>query len=56
MGVQRKDDRHSADPVEAIKSLFDDTEDAERRESSARPRMKIVGDLRDSGRKKRDKA
>jgi hypothetical protein len=54
MSVQRKDDRHSDDPVKALKSLFDDTGGAaDTEEPKKGPQMKIVGDLRQSAKKKR---
>jgi hypothetical protein len=57
MSVQRKDDRHSNDPVTAIKSLFDEPDKAIKAEEdsgeSKRPQMRIVGDLRHSDKKRR---
>lgn len=59
MSVQRKDDRHSDDPVKALKSLFDDTGGAADTEEPKKGpqgnsiQMRIVGDLRQSAKKKR---
>jgi hypothetical protein len=52
VGVQREDDRHSNDPVDAIKALFDEDTD-EAKPAVKGPRMRIVGDLRHTDKKKR---
>ena len=51
MSVQRKDDRHSNDPVDAIKALVDG-KDGEAKPSVKGPQFKIVGDLRHTDKKK----
>ncbi|QUQ69093.1 hypothetical protein [Kutzneria sp. CA-103260] len=51
MSVQRKDDRHSNDPVDAIKALVDG-KDGETKPSTKGPQFRIVGDLRHTDKKK----
>jgi hypothetical protein len=51
MSVQRKDDRHSNDPVDAIKALVDG-ENEKPKEGTGGPQFKIVGDLRHADKKK----
>jgi len=54
MSVQRKDDRHSNDPVDAIKALFDGENSTgdETKPSTKGPQFRIVGDLRHTDKKK----
>jgi hypothetical protein len=51
MSVQRKDDRHSNDPVDAIKALVDG-ENGAAKPSAKGPAFRIVGDLRHTDKKK----
>jgi hypothetical protein len=51
MSVQRKDDRHSNDPVDAIKALVDG-ENEKAKPSTGGPQFRITGDLRHTGKKK----
>ena len=51
MSVQRKDDRHSNDPVDAIKALVDG-ENEKAKPGTGGPAFKIVGDLRHTDKKK----
>jgi hypothetical protein len=51
MSVQRKDDRHSNDPVDAIKALVDG-ENEKAKPGMGGPAFKIVGDLRHTPKKK----
>jgi hypothetical protein len=51
MSVQRKDDRHSNDPVDAIKALVDG-ENEKAKPSTGGPQFRIVGDVRHTDKKK----
>ncbi|AHH94305.1 hypothetical protein GCM10010174_22230 [Kutzneria viridogrisea] len=56
MTVQRNDHRHTTDPVDSIKSLFDErAQEAGEPEGDKpkAPQMRILGDLRDTGKKRR---
>ncbi|MGH3437531.1 MAG: hypothetical protein ACRDRN_13800 [Sciscionella sp.] len=52
MGVQRRDDKHSGDPVEEIADVFNRIDGQDPSGERKTPLMRITGDRRDTRSKK----